>query len=396
MIRSGVERVKRQASRRVLARTLVVGGLAGAAWLLSASAASAAAAEPPADRGTGSVLEPLGGVLEAAKPVLSTATGLLGGALAPAHGSMASATTPGSVAPVIAHAPIEQPVPTGRAAVRRVSSDPAVAVVAPSTTAKRSIIADASPALAPDQAAVRTADRAGVPDGSPNRSADRPEPRVSGLAGIGLVAPLGVTRALTVPGALLTPVAQVALPALAPVTAFLRPMTSMLRFAVVPLFGTVGVVARTVTGTLPGPRGRPTSVVTPNGFVGVHAGVSSGTTGTTGTTAPGPATPAALRAAHTETSTVRQHAGRPERTVEAVSSRTKGDAPSLPYPVPTRGEGSASGTPASLAGSPMGGGAFATVPSSVADSMLAYQLLPKSADTVVPRRDAEEPTVSPD
>ncbi|GIF70398.1 hypothetical protein Ais01nite_84330 [Asanoa ishikariensis] len=386
MIRSGVARVKRQTSRRVLVRTLVVGGLAGAAWLLSASAAQAAAAEP-VDRSTGSVLVPLGGVLETAKPVLSTAEGLLGGALAPA-------TTHGSKASVLTHAPVEQPVPTGRTAMRRVSSDPAVAVVAPSTTAKRSIsIADAAPALGSDQAAVRTADRAGVPDGSSNRSANRPGARVSGLAGIGLVAPLGVTRALAVPGALLTPVAQVALPALAPVTAFFRPMTSMLRFAVVPLFSTVGVVARTVTGTLPGPRGRPTSVVTPNGLVGVHGGVSSGTTGTT---APGAATPATLRAAHTETSTVRQHAGRPERAVETVSSRNKGDAPSLPYPVPTRGEGSASGTPANAAGSPMGGGAFATVPSSVADSMLAYQLLPKSADTVVPRRDAEEPTVSPD
>ncbi|SNT65788.1 hypothetical protein SAMN05421812_12659 [Asanoa hainanensis] len=396
MIRSGVARVKRQASRRVLVRTLVVGGLAGAAWLLSASAAQAAAAEPSADRSTGSVLEPLGGVLEAAKPVLSTAEGLLGGALAPAtaQGSTAPVTARGSSAPAMAHAPVEQPVSTGRTAARRVSSDSAVAVVAPSTTAKRSItIADAAPALGSDQAAVRTADRAGAPHGSPNRSADRPEPRVSGLAGIGLVAPLGVTRALTVPGALLTPVAQVALPALAPVTAFFRPLTSMLRFAVVPLFSTAGVVAKTVTGTLPGPRGRPSSVVTPNGPVGVHGGVSSGTTGTV---AAGAASAAAVGAAHTEPSTDRQHAGRPERAVEAVSSRKKGDAPSLPHPVPAQGEGSASGTPASAAGSPMGGGAFATVPSSVADSMVAYQLLPKSADTVVPRRDAEEPTVSPD
>ncbi len=124
MIRSGVARVKRQASRRVLVRTLVVGGLAGAAWLLSASAANAAAAESPVDRGTGSVLVPLAGVVETAKPVLSTATGLLGGVLAPAT----------------AHAPVEQPMPTGRTAVRRVSSTSAAAVVAPSTTAKRSII----------------------------------------------------------------------------------------------------------------------------------------------------------------------------------------------------------------------------------------------------------------
>jgi hypothetical protein len=379
MIRSGVARVKRQASRRVLVRTLVVGGLAGAAWLLSASAANAAAAESPVDRGAGSVLVPLAGVVETAKPVLSTATGLLGGVLAPAT----------------AHAPVERPVPTGRTAVRRVNSDPAAAVVAPSTTAKRSItIADPAPALGPDHAAVRTADRAGVPDGVPNRSADRPGARASGLAGTaGRVVPLGVTRALAVPGDLLTPVAQVALPVFAPVTAFFRPLTSMLRFAAAPLFSTVGVVARTVTGTLPGPRGRPTSVVTPAGSVGVHGRVSSGTTGTT---APGSATLAALRAAHTETSTTRHHAGLPERAVEAASSRNKGEAPSLPYPAPTRGEGSASGIPASASGSPVGGGAFATVPSSVAGSMVAFQLLPKQADTVVPRRDAEEPTVSPD
>jgi hypothetical protein len=44
----------------------------------------------------------------------------------------------------------------------------------------------------------------------------------------------------------------------------------------------------------------------------------------------------------------------------------------------------------------VGGGTFATVPSSVADSMVAYQLLSKPADTAVPRHEAEEPTVSPD
>ncbi|MEV0713410.1 hypothetical protein [Asanoa sp. NPDC050611] len=356
-------------------RTLVVGGLAGAAWLLSASAAQAAMAEPAVERGAGSVLAPLGGVLETATPVLSTATGLLGDVLPPAT----------------ARTPVEQPVPTGRATVGRAITDPA-AVVVPRTTADRSTtIADAAPAHRPDHAAARTADRAGVPAGPSNRSADRPATRVSGLAGTpGQADPLGVTRALAVPGALLTPVAQVALPVLAPVTALLRPMSSMLRTFAAPLFGAVGVVARTVTGVLPGPRGRPTSAVTPVGYRGVHGGTSSGTT------VPGAATVAAPRAAHSETSTIRLPAGRPEPAAAAATSRDSGEAPRLPYPAPTRGDGSASGIPASASGSPVGGGAFATVPSSVVGSMVAFQLLPKPADTAVPRHDAEEPTVSPD
>ncbi|GAA1849670.1 hypothetical protein [Asanoa iriomotensis] len=371
MIRSGVARTTRKTSRQILVRTLVVGGLAGAAWLLSASAAQAAAAEPAANQG----LAPMGGVLEIATPVLSTATGLLGDVLTPAT----------------AHKPVEQPVPTGHATVRRAISDPA-AVVVPRTTADRSItIADAAPAHLPNHAADRTADRAGVPAGPSNRSANRPATRVSGTAGTpGLVDPLGVTRALAVPGALITPVAQVALPVLAPVTALFRPMTSMLRTFAAPLFSAVGVVARTVTGALPGPRGRPTSAVTPVDQRGVHGRTSSGTT------VPTAAHVAAVRAAHSETSTIRLPAGRPEPVASAATSRNTGEAPRLPYPAPTRGEGSASGIPASASGSPVGGGAFATVPSSVVGSMVAFQLLPKPADTAVPRHEAEKPTVSPD
>ncbi|MDG4822213.1 hypothetical protein O7635_10145 [Asanoa sp. WMMD1127] len=358
-------------------RTLVVGGLAGAAWLLTASAAQAAAAEPGVDHGAEPVLAPLTGVLETAKPVLSTTTGLLGAALTP----------------VTAQPLVEQPVSTGRATVRRAISDPATAVVAPSTTVDRSIsIAGAPPADQPTRIAARTADRAGVD--TSDRSADRPATRVSGLAGTsGPVAPLGVTRALAVPGALLTPVTQVALPVLTPVTALLRPMTSMLRLFAAPLVRTVGAVTRTVIGALPGPRGRPASAVTPVDDLGVYGLVPAGTTGTT---VPGAAVVAAPRAAHTETNTSRLHAGRPERAVPTASSRNTGEAPRLPDPAPSRGEGSASGIPATASGSPVGGGAFATVPSSVMGSMVAYQLLPRPADTAVPRHDAEEPTVSPD
>ncbi|GIF71208.1 hypothetical protein [Asanoa siamensis] len=379
MNRSGVARNTRQASRRILVRTLVVGGLAGAACLLSAAAAHAAA-ESIADQGAGPVLAPLAGVVAepvsgAAKPVLSTATGLLGEALTPATARDA----------------VERPVPTGRTSMRGTISDPA-AVVVPSATAKRSItIAGAAPAHQPGTTAARTADRVDAPTGTPRRSVDRPAARLRGLAGTaGLVAPLGVTRALTVPGALLTPVAQVALPVITPVSTLLRPMTSMLRFLVAPVSGAVGVVTKVVTGNLPGPRGRPTSAVTPVGNVGVHGRTASGTT------APGAAGTAALRAAHSETRTTRHPAGRPEPVAAVATSRNSGEEPRLPYSVPARGEGSASGVPASASGAPVGGGAFATVPSSVADSMVAFQLLPKPADVAVPRHDAKEPTVSPD
>jgi hypothetical protein len=189
-------------------------------------------------------------------------------------------------------------------------------------------------------------------------------------------------------------VAQVALPVLAPVAAFLRSLTSMLRLVAAPLFSTVGAVARTVTGTLSGPRGRPTPAVTPVGSVGVHGRVSSRTPGTT---AAGSASAAQPRATHTGTSTIRQYVGLSERVAAAASSRKNGETPGQPYPAPTRGEGNASGIPASGSGSPAGGGAFATVPSSVMGSMVTFQLLPKPADSAVPpRHDAEAPTVKPD
>ena len=356
MNRSGVARTSRTASRRILLRTLVVGGLAGAAWLLSAAAAHAA---PVDDGSAGAVLAPLTGVLDTAKPVL---TGLVGDVLAPAAGVLA----PGG--PTVA------------------------AVATTSTTAPGStVIAGPSPATTPDDAS-RTADRPAAVIVASSGSADRSATRASGLTGTlqELVAPLGVTRALTVPGALITPVSQVALPALAPVTSLLRPVPAWLRLVAAPLTATWGTVTRTVATALPGPRGRPTSDVMPVDD-GVHG--QPGLPARPGPTVTDAATVAASRASHTEVSTNRRNTG---YAAWAVSQNT-GEPPSLPHPARMPGQqGSATGVPASGSGSPVQGGAFATVPASVADSMVTFHLLAEPTDVTVPRHDAEAPTVSPD
>jgi len=359
----------------MVTRALVVGGLAGAAWLLSASVAQAADKEPAAAGGAGRVPAPLTGVLEAAKPVLSTATGSFGEVLAPVAGAWGSAG---------------RPAPTG-VAPQRVVAGTATAVVAPSTTARHSIvIAGGAPATTPDTAA-RTPDQPGAT--APGGPGDRSRTRASGLTGtlLGPVAPLGVTRALTVPGVLTVPVAQVALPVLAPVTVVLPPVMAMLRLLAAPFTGSVDAVNRTASDLLPGPRGRPTSAVTPVGDDGVHG--LSGIRRPSGTTVPGPAA-TGPRASHTEQSVTRTHAA---WRVERATAQDPGPSRRLPNPAPRRGQqGSLTGVPAHGPGSPVEGGAFATVPSSVAGSMMAFQLLPMPADVTVPRHDAEAPTVSPD
>ena len=71
-----------------------------------------------------------------------------------------------------------------------------------------------------------------------------------------------------------------------------------------------------------------------------------------------------------------------------------GDQPGRPYPAPLRGYlGAGTGTPASGSGSPTEGGAFSTVASRVAGSMVAFHQLPEATDVAVLRLDAEDPTV---
>jgi hypothetical protein len=369
MIRSGVERTQRAASRRIVLRALVVGGFAGAAWLLSASAAQAADAQSAPDHAAypagASVLTPLTNVLgTATAPVLDATSALVGGATAPA--------------------------------------DPATAVVPPGATAARSTtIVGPAPATSPDRAADRAADPVGATTAllglgaEPGRSsaagqAKRDDAGPPAAAPTGplhtLVAPLGLTN---VTYGLLAPVTRVVDPVLAPLTGVLRPVGVVLQAVVSPIDATLGTVTRTVSRVLPAPRH------------GVGAGPLSGpvsavTPGASGVDADPTRTGGAPRASHTEDGSAvkkstRHVAGTLERGTAAPS------APGRPQPAPMRMYlGAGTGIPSSGSGSPTEGGAFGTVSSSVAGSMVAFHRLPAATDVAVLRLDAEDTTVSPD
>ena len=370
MIRSGVERTTRTASRRIVLRALVVGGFAGAAWLLSASAAQAADATPAPDRGaapahSATVLTPLTNVLDTATaPVLDATSALVGGAPA--------------------------------------SADPVTAVAPPGATADRTTtIVGTAPAARPD----RPADRAVAPagpvttllgadagqgttdaGGAATRSGTGQQAGPTGTLLNQLVAPLGLASGST---GLLAPVTRVVDPVLAPLTGVLRPVGAILQVVAAPLDATLGTVTRTVTGVLPAPPGGSISAVTP----GATSAVIADPTLMGGTP----------RASHTEDGSavkkiVRHGAGKTERETARPSVRPNpGDQPGRPYPAPLRGYlGAGAGIPASGSGSPTEGGAFSSVASTVAGSMVAFHRLPEATDVAVLRLDAEDPTVSPD
>jgi hypothetical protein len=361
MIRSGVERIRRTASRRILARALVVGGVAGAAWLLSASSASAADAQAQ----DASVLSPVTGVLgSATAPVLDAASQLVGGETQTSDQATA-VDLPGSTA--------------ARSTVVAGSAEPARSASTDADPADRSstaVVPASNPAARAPLAQPRRAHGTGGDAAAPATTLD------------GLVAPLGVTRVLTGPADLLSPVARVLDPVLVPISGALRPVTAVLRLAAAPLTTTLDAVTRTASSALPGPSDRSVPDVMPTR----HDGGSRG-----------PATSAApARASHTGdgTHTSRPPVGNRQSAGTAPSTSTvrlgAGDLPGRPYPAPLRVNlGVGAGVPASGSGSHSEGGAFATVPSSVAASQ-ASRRQPITADAAVLRHHAADPTVSPD
>jgi hypothetical protein len=72
------------------------------------------------------------------------------------------------------------------------------------------------------------------------------------------------------------------------------------------------------------------------------------------------------------------------------------DAPNRPEPAPMHGHGAVGGAPSAGSGAPSEGGSSATVPSSVVGDAEAGLRLPAATSVEVRRHDAEAPTVSPD
>jgi hypothetical protein len=426
-----------QAAVRIGLRTLAVAGFAGAAWLLSASAAQAAAEH----RAQASGQSPVAETAPAAAPSDPSGAGLLGNG---PHGGENSSATTGANSVTDTLGTATKPVVGLASALLHpvvAGADPATSVVLPSaapagTSAMSTANSVTSPAgqkanshpittgsttswpttVNPDRTGAPMAatggagiaTKAGAAAAATNRgSAARSgigtgtggNAGTSGLIGVvqGLTAPLGLARVAAAPLGLVAPLTKVIDPVVAPLTQVLRPVTDALRSAVAPVTTALDTVIRPATHV--GSRSRGSTPGSP-----VTSAPDSRPTATP--VRSGPATaldadPNGMDVAGTSTtnSEARQLATTEFRTTAIGAAVQPGtnDLPNRPFPAPLRGYlGAGTGASTTGAGSHQDGGGFALVPSSVAGSMVASHRLPVPTDVEVLRLEAAAPTVSPD
>ncbi|BCB85902.1 hypothetical protein [Phytohabitans suffuscus] len=374
MTRSGVERTARTATRpahvRLGLRVLAVGGLAGAAWLLSGASAHAAEAALPAEDA----------------PTDLSVVSLVAG---PGQSTVLS--------------PVAETLDTALVATDLVHVGRASTVVLPSATAASSVPVTPQPAARPDgdqdsTARVAASEPAGAeaPDAQPRAARDRAGSSDGVLLGVvrGLTAPLGLSGALVGPTGLLTPLTRAVDPVVAPLDGVLRPVTGALLTAAQPITSTLGSVTRAAFGDeLPGQRAYDLIPgVTP--APGAEAGpVQTGPVAVLGARTVG------LTEADTGSlSGDRRYAGTELRSSGSPDEGPgSGNLPDRHYPAPLRAYlGAGAGIPAGGPGSHAEGGGFAVVPSAVVESTVAFHRLPVTTDVAVLRHEAEAPTVSPD
>jgi hypothetical protein len=357
MTGSGAERAQRGATRpahvRFGLRVLAIGGLAGAAWLLSAASAHAAEAAPLAAEAG-----PLAAsALAADAPLDLSVVPLVDGAILKL--------------PPVAEALASTVAPPGDAATSPALIPPPAA--GPGW--------HSSPRVAPAVQPSIGSDRAGSGDS------------VSGGVVHGLIAPLGIADRLAGPTGPLTPLTRVVDSVVAPLDGVLRPVTGLLLTAAEPVTSVLGSVTEAALGPdlvpppvrdlIPGAAPVPGGEVWPPGI--------------------GPAaTPAARTGGLTEVSTgsaasERRYAGAEPRSAGSQVGRPIGGDPPRRSPVPlSTYPGAGAAIPAHGAGSHSDGGAIAAVLSSVVASTVAFHRLPITTDVAVLRQMAEDPTISPD
>lgn len=337
-------------------RVLVVGGLAGAAWLFSGAAASAAgnpaSAAPSAGLSVVSLVNGLGNEADGRDITDAAANGTVphgvqrptgtavGGpkvATAALHGSAAKGSGPHS------DRPARQPA--GAAVLTDSITEPVPASPAPAVTDEILAATDGVEGLVKVLAA-------------PFRLTDGPA-RIQGL-----LAPLPTTE---------------------PIVQGLRPFTDLLRAAADPAIAQPHADLSAVSFAPAAPSRLPVNqALSADGVPALP--LASAAFVRDGQRAAGGASLLALQrfaAAHLP---------------DALSATTGvEDAPRSPDPAPLRGHiGAVSGAPSSSSGASWEGGSSATVPSSVVGSAVAGLRLPAAASVEVRRHDAEAPTVSPD
>jgi hypothetical protein len=374
MTGSGVERTERTATRpahvRLGLRVLAVGGLAGAAWLLSAASAHAAEATLPAEDA----------------PTDLSVVSLVAG---PGRSTVLS--------------PLAETLDTTLGATDLVHVGRASTVVLPSATAASSVPVTSQPATRPDGDRDSTARvAAGEPVGAkapaaqPHAARDRAGSSDGSLLGTvgGLTTPLGISGALAGPTGLLTPLTRAVDPVVAPLDRVLRPVTDALLTAAQPVTAALDSVTRAAFGGDPAAQRAYDLIPGASPVPGAEARpVQTGPAAVLG----------ARTVGFTEASTDpfsgdRRYAGTELRSTGSPDERPgSGNLPDRHYPAPLRAYlGGGAGIPAGGLGSHAEGGAFAVVPSSVVQSTVAFHRLPVTTDVAVLRHVAEAPTVSPD
>jgi hypothetical protein len=387
-------------------RTLVVAGFAGAAWLLSSSAAHAAEASTTDSDGEGLSVVNLVGDLgnevlgegtgkHGTADDAGSASGAQGGATEPVLGAtsilLSGVLTDSDQAGSVVHngtAASQGPA----AAVRRACSSAVASRPGPRTCRVKAgtSSSDGRHSVGATSAPVDAAQRSNARDAG--NDAGR-----GGLLGLvhGLVTPLGLADVVATPVALLAPLTDVLDPVVAPVITFLRPVTDTLRTAADPVTSALRSVTRAVTGdvdrTTNEQRGIPVL-----GLFG--SGSITSLSGRFGPMVAAVADPTGVAATgQHHVSGARLDAG-PEVRPAVLSAGSPGtDVPTRPLSMPMPAYvGLGGGSSTSGSHSPSDGGGFAVVSSSVANSAVASHRLPAAADVAVLRLAAEDPTVSPD
>jgi hypothetical protein len=346
------QRPERHAGRtghRWALRALVVGGLAGAAWMLSGAAAHAADHQPA---------EPAIGGISVLSPVRTLDHPVVGAA----HRLTSDVVTP-----------VSRPVATKAKAVHRTLTAPLRPTGGPvGTTPVTRIVTSTVKAL-------------------PLAPVLRPATDLLHVADP-VLAERGPVAAVT------------ALPAkvlVRPVSTLIKPVSPLVRLVSTPVVPAKVVVKPVTTSVSPITSVSPATSVSPvKELVRPAAAPALPTTATTRTAPADPVTVTGYRTTSTNgPDTTRRYAD-VDRHTAATTARPDSvqPAPGSPEPVPVRVHlGAVSGIPASGSGSPSeGGGCSAVVPAAVVAGTVACHRLPVATDVDVRRYDAESPTVSPD
>ncbi len=336
-------------------RTLVVGGIAGAAWLFSGAAAHAADHPATAEA-------PSSGL-----SVVSLVNGLGTGA--------DERATSGAAATGIVRDGAQRLTGVAGAGTKAASDAPASQRTGPNS----------------DRPARQPAGVAGLTVSITDLVPASPAPHVTEqvlTAGNGVE---GLVKVLAAPfrltdGPARTPGALGSLPTTEPIVAGLRPLTDLLQSAADPAAAAsapdadLSAVSFAPAPTSHSPAGKALSA--------------------DGATAPPLAPAEFLRAGERATggaSLLALQRFAAAHLPDTLTAATGADgAPNRPEPAPMHGHGAVGGAPSAGSGAPSEGGSSATVPSSVVGDAEAGLRLPAATSVEVRRHDAEAPTVSPD